>query len=446
MIRELLFIVLIAQIPLWICTIFLIIRKGISFKPRQAVQSLKVYYPIIVIMVIAIILSVMRAVLVDPIIVVQDGYNRYALLMKNQIFDWTYEIDEASRGADVLVKDWSHKFRIGYSMYIALIHIITGWDYIIIGKIMSFGSFLASVYLLNKILIQTGYFNDLWHRNVVLSLYLSNVTIMTNIVRFETDVFFLALVMTCIVVYQQLLNKKGLAKLGLFLLLIFIWILLIFTREIGVILIGAMILHQIVIGGKIRKIGFVASSIAILYVAMNIQFFKDMIFYMMWSTGTYNVTDEIINKGNIIILFEYLILKFTAPNLYTKNIEAIAYAFGIVLFLILCGALTVMRNRIQRKKAISDVMTVFLFLFLSLFLLAKIGRGLDRFFMPIIFIPIMLAPQGLECISNYLIRTKFQDSNHMILQAKILASIVVMQILIFGVRMILTLLEIGIDL
>jgi hypothetical protein len=166
---------------------------------------------------------------------------------------------------------------------------------------------------------------------------------------------------------------------------------------------------------------------------------------MFWSGGTFVIAYEVINNGNFIVLFEYLFLKFTAPNLYTKNIEAIAYSFGVSFFI---GGFTlrhIFRDRTRRRKVFSNVLTIYFLIFIISYLILKIGRGLDRFFLPVIFIPYLLAPIGIQNIAGMLETHRLAKSPNTLIQAKILASLVVFQIIIFGIRLIMALLEISLE-
>jgi hypothetical protein len=387
----------------------------------------------------------MRAVFVDPVIVVQDGYNRYAELMTILLQDWSFEIGQEIRSVNILIENWSHKLRIGYSLVIAEINLVTSVDVIIIGKAISLISFLASIYLFNLVLIQSGFFNNLWKKNAVLSLYITNSTVMINLVRFETDVFFLALILAVIVLYQQFRQRGRLAKLATFVVLMFLSFFLVFTREIGIFLIGALVIHQFIVMGKKGKGVFVFFILILGYLILIDEYLRQLIFFMFWSGGTFVIAEEVINNGNFIVLFEYLYLKFTAPNLYTKNFEAIAYAFGISFFVGIFSFGHIFRDKIRRRKVLSNVLTVYFLLFLFSYFLLKIGRGLDRFFLPIIFIPYMLAPAGIERIAGIIENRGLAESPNALIQAKILAGLVVCQIIIFGIRLIMALLEIGIE-
>jgi hypothetical protein len=383
---------------------------------------------------------------VDPEIVVQDGYNRYAVLIGEQLLDPSYEIDTQYRSTTnpILVKDWSHKLRIGYSLIVAIINLLTSWDVIIIGRIVSVISFIASIYLLNLILLQSDFFGDKWKRDAIIVLYVTNVTIITNIVRFETDIFFLALVMTAIVMYQQSFRKSGIRKLASISLLCLLLFFMVFTREIGVILIGVFVIHRVIVGGKIMKLGFIIAIVSLIVSFFLLEEVRNLLFFMLWSAGTHYMATEVFYNGNILFLFEYMSIKFTTPYLLSKNLESLAYAFGVIIPFASLGLFHVFKDSSIRKKVVKNPLTIFFIFFIIFFYVIKVGRTLDRFFMPIIFIPYLLVPAGVQLLSEIFREKNLTTIPEHTLRGWILSLIPISQIMIYGVRLILALLEIGV--
>ena len=444
MIREIIFALLIIQIPLW-SFIGIWFFNYLRLNIRSVITKKQSYVPLLILICIAILLSFLRAVLIDPNIVIKDGYDNYAGLMTYQLLDWNMYIDEFYRLPGQQVQHWPHKYRIEYSLLVAIINILTSWNVIIIGRIISIISFLASVYLLNLIMINSGHFNNEWNRFAVLSLFITNVTIVTNLVRFETDIFFLALILSTISIYQKYLNSKKLAKLGFALVLSAICFVLVFTREIGAILVGAIFIHQFIILGRKGKVIFLLACIIIITILFSQNLLINLIFYMVWAGSTHAFATELVYNGNLLVFLEYIPLKFTAPNLYIKNMESIFYAFGIPSIYAIVGASYVLKNTTKRKKALSNILTIYFFIFMLVLLILKIGRTLDRFLIPVLCIPYLLVPIGIDKISIKIIEKRGTDENHSVYHAKQLALLVVIQILIYGVRIILALLEISIE-
>ena len=444
MIKEIIFIMIIVQIPLWLLAIWWIAKHFRRSNLKSIPSLIKFKLPLVVLALNVIILSAMRAILVDPEVVIVDGYNGYALIIREQLLDWDYVIDEAYRGPEY-IWEWQRKYRIEYSLLIAIINIYTSLDIILIGRIISLGSFLSSIYLLNRILEQTSYFENQWRKNAVLSLFVTNVTIITNLIRFETDIFFLALLLVVIVLYQQFLKRTGFRKLWTLMLIILVCIILIFTREIGFIIIVSMIIHQLIVGSNKARILILGISAIIIFAIIYLNLLVEIFFFLIWSAGVYDFASELILRGNIFVIFEYAIIKFLAPNLFWKTLEAVFIAFGIPFLVAMIGLSKGMRNSIQRRKIARNLLSFYFAIYVLSYLFLKVGRGLDRFFIPILFIPYFVTPLGIEHLSSFIKSKGFSESLEEMLQTKILAVLVVIQIMIFGFRLILSLLEVGIN-
>jgi hypothetical protein len=389
--------------------------------------------------IISLTFSIFRALFVDPPIVVSDGYDHYAIFIQNQITDWGYNLDAQYKAAGSPLAGWPHTLRIGYSLVVGIISLIPGADIIMIGRVISFICFLSSIYLLDKILTKAGYLQETWKRTAVIFLYISNVTIVTNMVRFGTDFFFLALLMLDVLIYMNFIQKQGKKRIPYLILLIMLSILLLFTREVGAIFIGAMLLHQFLTTSKRSRIAVIVLGVIGVFFIYLSGFLTTLLFHLIWTATTHQIAVEIVYNGNIAILGYTALGKFLSVYNLTKTIEALIYAFGVAALAIFLSAFRVLSKSNLRRKILAHLLSIYFLLFTILYGLLKISRGLDRFFIPILFIPLLLVPHGITVLADDKRNPIFNKMSVNFSREKTVQWMIIMQYGLFWIRTMLSL-------
>ena len=397
---------------------------------------------VLILTAIAILLSLLRGILVDPPVVITDGYDYFAGQLGTLLSDWNYNIDES-------LVEYQFPFRLMYSLVVALLNVFISLDIVLAGKAISLMSFLVSIPLLNMILVQTGLFGTKLKRDMVLLLYVTNCTIVTSLSRFGTDMLFVALLMAGILLYLRFVMNCNEDRFWTLVKIALISILLFFTREVSILFIMAMVLHQFVSQDWDIKIKItIFTSVAVLCfaaVAAYLNILIELIYYVVWTATSYTYANELLKKGNLAYLLYPLLSKFTSVYNIITTIESCVYAFGFPVLVALVGVVGFLKAWPKRRLLLSHFLSLYFVCFSFFYLFLKIGRGLDRFFLPVVFIPYLLVPAGLERISS-----SCRDSQNRVESLKgrcrfFFLLLVTSQLLVFIIRAVLSYLGLGID-
>jgi len=346
---------------------------------------------IISIMFISLILAILRTLFVDPQIIVTDNYDYYANQIMILFNDWTYDIDTQLIQPGTIGSQYLHKYRIVYSLIIAIIGaIFPKMNIVFIGKAISYISFLISLLLIKKIL--KNYEGIYSEKNIqkILIIFVLNPTMLANSIRFETDILFLVLSFFVIYLYLKFVNSK--ANIIDFILLVISSVLLFFTREVGALLIAAILLHFIINQNtkiKLSLVGLVLISVIILSIT---GFFKTLLFYVIWSATGHDIAFDIVYNLSFLSFSEKFIAKFTNIEVITKTIESFVYAFVPSALFGFLGYINLYNKSKNKRKLFRNLFSIYFVIFIFVYFVIKIGRGLDRFWIPIILFPIILLP------------------------------------------------------
>ncbi|NHJ25053.1 MAG: hypothetical protein EAX89_10785 [Candidatus Lokiarchaeota archaeon] len=358
-------------------------RKTSFFKKIDNLLSkLNIYFQnlkwIIIAVLSTLLLSFLRAWLIDPNLVVSDGYVNYAHHMKNLLFNWEYEIDKYAKEP--------HQFRIVYPLLVASISLLFPFmEYISIGRIISIISFLLSIIYFSKILERFDIASKKITRDRICIIFILNPTIITNAIRFETDILFLCLMLYA---FHQYLTLRENTRSILIQKLNFISVssLLVFTREVGIIFIFAVFLMKFVSSSKFFKISILLMSGILILVGYWLSLTNKVLFYLVWTVSNYDYAYNLIYNGNWFILIELLINKFLDQYYLLKTFESLFYTFfpSIIFVLIGFGRFYYNQSKKKRKLLIQNVFSVFFIFYVLSYIFLKAGRGLDRFWIPLI--------------------------------------------------------------
>lgn len=338
----------------------------------------------------SLILSSMRALFIDPPIVINDGYELYAQNLKILLTNWNYDIDQFTSG-------YRHTFRTNYSLLIAMISFLFPFlDTIIIGRIISVSSFIISIVFLSKILNNFKTLSIDSNKQKILILFILNPTIITNVVRLETDIIFLALSLYIINIYIDMKKQKTFSKSKIIKLLIG-FTLLFLTRQVGAILITVIIIHYLYSASKEAKAFFLFIFIGIIAISALLGVLSTILFHAIWSATSYDNAIQIVQNFNFSVLVNILLSKFIFFSALIKTVESMIYAFIPALFFAIIGLINLYwadKNRI--KRVFRTEIALFFILYLIFYLFFKTGRGLDRFWIPILIFPLLILPFTID--------------------------------------------------
>jgi hypothetical protein len=390
---------------------------------------------VLILTAIAIILSLLRGILVDPPIVVTDGYDYFAGQLSTLLSDWNYNIDES-------LVEYRFPFRLMYSLAVALLNVFISLDIVLAGKAISLMSFLVSIPLLNMILVQTGLFETKRKRDMILLLYITNCTIVTSLSRFGTDMLFVALLMAGTLLYLRFAMNDNEDRFWTLVKTALISILLFFTREVSILFIMAMVLHQFVsqdLDTKIKTTIFTLGAILwFTAVAAYLNILLELVYYVVWTATSYTYANALLKNGNLAYLLYPLLSKSTSVYNIITTIESCVYVFGVPVLVALVGVMGFLKDRPKRRLLLSHFLSLYFICFGFFYIFLKIGRGLDRFFLPVVFIPYLLVPAGLERMSS-----SCRDSQNRVESLKgryrlLFVLLVISQLLVFAIRTILS--------
>lgn len=413
----------------------LLVRHAIhirySFSITGVCQLLREYWKLALFIIIAFAFSTVRAVFVDRPIVVSDGYDQYAVLLSQWLRNPSINLDTSLGG-------YHFPFRIVYSLLIAIPLAIAPLDILLLGRVISILSFLATIPLLDKIMGLLGLKEISGVEEAVLILYVTNVTIVTALVRFGTDMLFLALLMCAIVVYERLLERPLKESRLSLLLLVILCALLFFTREVGLLFCGSIGLHQFWLQNRKIKLSILAVALAGIITMLFLGVLDDFLYYLVWTSSSSRFATELVLHGDLAALAMPLASKFlSVPNLLS-TIEAVFYAFGMPLLVSMLGIYYMIRNP-QKRGFLRGITFLYFIVFILFYVFLKIGRGIDRFFLPILFIPYLTVPYGLKVFIYGNEEPAVKASEWLPYKMRLVfATLIVSQLLIYILRTILS--------
>ncbi|MFX1538123.1 MAG: hypothetical protein ACFFDI_28340 [Promethearchaeota archaeon] len=170
--------------------------------------------------------------------------------------------------------------------------------------------------------------------------------------------------------------------------------LLIFTREVGIILIFSLILHKfLTLSQKFKSIIAIVTFLSIL-VSLNIDFLQELLHTLIWNATNYRSAYELVYNYNLFVLVDIFLEKVSDPRDVNTIIESLVLAFIPTILFCILGFIRWYRikNNTNRKKIMSHVIFLYFITYFWVFILFKIGRGLDRFWIPILLFPLFLLP------------------------------------------------------
>lgn len=413
--------------------------SSISFRMRSYISDNR---SVLAMTAVAVGLSLMRGVFVDPPVVITDGYDYFAGQLGMLFSDWNYNIDES-------LVSYQFPVRVLYSLIVAVLNVSISLDIVFAGKAISLISFLVSIPLLNMILVETSYFETRWKRDTVLLLYVTNCTVVTSLSRFGTDMLFVALLMMGTLLYLRFVMNGNKDRFWALMKIALISILLVFTREVGIMFIMAIVFHQFVIRDLDAKITITIFTLVtlLLFAAITayLNLLIELVYYVVWTATSYAYADALLVDGNLAYLLHPFLTKLTSAYIFITTLESGVYAFGIPILVAMAGAFKFLKDRTNRRIILFRLLSLYFIGFGLFYLFVKIGRGLDRFFLPVVFIPYLLVPTGLELISGPC--EVSQNSNESLKgRCKFLFLLLMTsQLLVFIIRAILSYLGFGID-
>lgn len=359
--------------------------------PTLIIGFFKTKYIILLIISLSIILSILRAFFVDPQIIVSDGYDYYANQIKLLLSDWSFDIDNELVSPGTIGVDFSHKLRILYSLIIAIINVIFPKINIIsVGRIISVFSFLFSILFLSKILKNFKFTEDKKNILKISMIFILNPTIMTNLIRFETDMLFLAFSLLILYLYLKIIKKKA-NIVDIFLFLVSS-VLLFFVREVGAILLIALIFHFIIIQNTKIKISIFVVSFITIIILSYFGIFQTFLFYIILSATLRDIAYDIVYNLSLKLYVEQFIINITNSYTIVKTIESIVYSFLPSAIFGSLGFINLYKKTKRKRKLFFNPFGLYFMFFVGIYILIKIGRGLDRFWIPILIIPCILLP------------------------------------------------------
>ena len=338
---------------------------------------------ILLAIITAFFLSVLRALIFDPILVVNDGYDSYAIGIRSFLFNFSSPVDE--------VPQPKIRFRITYPTIIAiLLPSSAPLDIIFIGRLISILSFFLCIYYLGKLIEHFKSISETINKERILIVFILNPTIITNIVRFETDILFLGLSFYILHNYLNFIDHKSsnIQKLSLVLAIV----IFLFTREVGIFLFFSLLLHYFIFIPRKFKYLIISISSVCIVIGFWLNILQDFIFYALWSASTYTYAYEIIYKNNWLVIIDIILLKVTNEYIFSKTIESIIYSFfpAILFFLVGFFRLYLTEDKIGRKKILTNIISIYFSIYIIFYLVLKSGRGLDRFWIPILAFPLLI--------------------------------------------------------
>jgi hypothetical protein len=232
-------------------------------------------------------------------------------------------------------------------------------------------------------------------KEFILIIYTTNVTLMTSLVRFGTDMLFLVLILAALVIYLEFNSRSFQESIHLLFPLGVLCVLVLFTREVGFLFCGTLLLHQFYKQKKKFKI-VMLGVIAITLIGSAIAgVLDDILFYVIWTATSHTYADTLIRQGDLSILIYPITSKFLSGYNLLTTIEAVFYAFGMALFFSIIGIFYMYKHPVKREYS-RHFIFLYLLVFFCFYVFLKIGRGLDRFFLPVLFIPYLTLPFGLR--------------------------------------------------
>lgn len=384
--------------------------------PKLIKDYFSTNYIIILIIILSIILSILRAVFVDPQIIVTDGYDYYANQIRLLLNDWSYDIDNHLIMPGTLGSEFLHKFRIVYSLSIAIIHMIfPKIKIILVGRIISLCSSLVSFILISKILKYFNFSKDKKNILKISIIFILNPTIITNLIRFETDMLFLAISLFVIYLYLKIIYEKR-NFIDIVLLIISIT-LLFFTREVGVILIIAIVFHFILNQrAKVKISIFVITFVSIIILSI-FGIFQALLYHTIWAATVKEIAYDIVYNLSFKSYYERFLSKMSNINTIIKTMESLVYAFLPSAIFGLLGFINLYNKTDNKRKLFLNLISIYFVLFFFVYIFVKVGRGLDRFWIPILLFPSFLLPHcdNLKTI-GYKIKQRIRIIRNKIIQ------------------------------